>query len=305
MRLSEVEAQQKEILKVVRRLVEEGQVTIGSGRRTAMSKGQPPRSHSRFIPQEEIDDSTVVQWRFGAVDAGSRRLRARTASGLHTGGVEHFNGFSPCCPSTAGAAEVQAVEPVEPAAPAFDEEQLQQMLEQARAEGHAQGLAEGRTRTQQQWQQHLDDHINGRAASAQRVDGVLQGLEDNFKLQSGMAQELLNLACDIARQVVRQELRSRPQALLPVIREALDMLVDESRPVTVRLNPADFELLDEALRTEHGAHSRIRWLGDASMPGDVKVESGGAEIDGGLDKRWRRAVAALGLVSTWYDGDKA
>ena len=31
MRLSEVEAQQKEILKVVRRLVEEGQVTLGSG----------------------------------------------------------------------------------------------------------------------------------------------------------------------------------------------------------------------------------------------------------------------------------
>ena len=63
---------------------------------------------------------------------------------------------------------------------------------------------------------------------------------------------------------------------------------------------------DEALRTEHGAHSRIQWLGDASIaPGDVKVESGGAEIDGGLDKRWRRAVAALGLVSTWYDGDKA
>ena len=106
--------------------------------------------------------------------------------------------------------------------------------------------------------------------------------------------------------MVRQELRSQPQALLPVIREALDMLVDESRPVTVRLNPADFELLDEALRTEHGAHSRIQWLGDASIaPGDVKVESGGAEIDGGLDKRWRRAVAALGLVSTWYDGDKA
>ena len=48
------------------------------------------------------------------------------------------------------------------------------------------------------------------------------------------------------------------------------------------------------------------WLGDASIAaGDVKVESGGAEIDGGLEKRWRRAVAALGLVSTWYEGDKA
>jgi flagellar motor switch protein FliG len=31
MRLSEVEAQQKEILKVVRRLAEEGQITIGGG----------------------------------------------------------------------------------------------------------------------------------------------------------------------------------------------------------------------------------------------------------------------------------
>ena len=73
--------------------------------------------------------------------------------------------------------------------------------------------------------------------------------------------------------------------------------------------------LGRAHRQQHGGllaqddghqHSRIQWLGDASIaPGDVKVESGGAEIDGGLDKRWRRAVAALGLVSTWYDGDKA
>lgn len=210
-----------------------------------MSKGQPPRSHSRFIPQEEIDDSTVVQWRFGAVDAQSGGVFAPAQpAAFIPAGTPHFNGFSPSIAhQPQPQPEVQAVESVEPAAPAFDEEQLQQMLAQARAEGHAQGLAEGRTQTQQQWQQHLDDHINGAGReSAQRIDGVLQGLEDNFKqLQSGMAQELLNLACDIARQVVRQELRSQPQALLPVIREALDMLVEESRPVTVRLNPADFE----------------------------------------------------------------
>ncbi|MBO1925853.1 hypothetical protein J4711_14405 [Staphylococcus epidermidis] len=30
-------------------------------------------------------------------------------------------------------------------------------------------------------------------------------------------------------------------------------------------------------------------MGDAAIAaGDVKVESGGSEIDGGLDKRWRR-----------------
>ena len=163
-----------------------------------MSKGQPPRSHSRFIPQEEIDDSTVVQWRFGAVDAQSGGVFAPAQpAAFIPAGTEHFNGFSPSIAhQLQPPPQTQAVEPVEPASPAFDEEQLQQMLDQARAEGHAQGLAEGRTQTQQQWQQRLDDHINGAGReSVQRVDGVLQGLEDNFKqLQSGMAQELLNLA---------------------------------------------------------------------------------------------------------------
>ena len=273
-----------------------------------MSNGQPPRTHSRFIPQEEIDNSTVVQWRFGAVDGqGGTFTPAQPAAFVPAG--MHFNGFSPSIAhQPAPQPEVADEASQEPEAPAFDEAQLQQMLDQARAEGHAQGLSEGRTQTQQQWQQRLDDHINGAGReSAQRVDHVLQSLDENFKqMQSGMAQELLNLACDIARQVVRQELRSQPQALLPVIREALDMLVDESRPVTVRLNPADFEVLDQPLRTEHGAHSRIQWVGDAAIAaGDVKVECGGAEIDGSVEKRWRRAVAALGLVSTWYDGDKA
>lgn len=274
-----------------------------------MSNGQPLRSHSRFIPQEEIDDSAVVQWRFGAVDAQAGAFQSVQPAAFIPAGSPQFNGFSPSIAHQPQAQpEVLDVDPPQPAESAFDEEQLQQMLEQARAEGHAQGLAEGRAQTQQQWQQRMDDHIHGAGReSVQRVNDVLQGLEDSFKqMQAATAQELLNLACDIARQVVRQELRSQPKALLPVIHEALDMLVDESRPVTVRLNPADFEVLDEALRAEHGAHSRIQWVGDASVvAGDVKVESGGAEIDGGLDKRWRRAVAALGLVSTWYDGDKA
>ena len=279
-----------------------------------MSNGQPQRTHSRFIPQEEIDDSTVVQWRFGAVDAPGAQggvFQPAQPSAFIPAGTSQFNGFSPSLAHQAASQahpEAVAEESQEPEAPAFDEEQLQQLLEQARSEGYAQGLAEGQAQAQQQWQQRMDDHIRGAGReSAQRVDGVLQELEENFKqMQSGMAQELLNLACDIARQVVRQELRSQPQALLPVIREALDMLVDESRPVTVRLNPADFEVLDQPLRAEHGAHSRIQWVGDASIAaGDVKVECGGAEIDGGLDKRWRRAVAALGLVSTWYEGDKA
>jgi flagellar assembly protein FliH len=254
------------------------------------------RSHSRFIPQEEIDDKSVVQWRFGAVDApGSLSLGAPAT-------LQDFSSsMSPV------VEEVQAA-PEEPeiVASAWDGARVEQMLAQARAEGHAQGLELGRAQARQEWQQRLDDYVAGAGrSSARRVDAVIEGLDSGFRqLQASMAQDLLQLACDIARQVVRQELRSQPQALLPVVREALDMLVTEGRPATIRLNPADFEALDEALRREHGAHSRIQWLADAGVAvGGVKVESGGAEVDAGLDKRWHRAVAALGLVSTWYDGE--
>ncbi|MEX8192074.1 FliH/SctL family protein [Comamonas guangdongensis] len=265
-----------------------------------MSKGL-----SRFIPQEEIDDKNVVQWRFGAVDAPGAAFTPAQPSQFVPAGLQ-FNGFAPTLahPSQLRP-EVLEAEPQESAESAFDQEQLQQMLEQARAEGHAQGLAEGQAQAQQQWQQRLDDYVAGVGRdNAQRVSDVVQSLEDSFRqMQAAAAQDLLKLACDIARQVVRQELRSQPQALLPVVHEALDMLVEESRPVTVRLNPADHAALDEALRAEHGAHSRIQWVGDAAIAGGgVKVECGDTEIDGGLDKRWRRAVAALGLVSTWYEG---
>ncbi len=273
---------------------------------------------SRFIPAEEIDERQVVQWRFGAMDELGGSLPSLPGVAPAPAAEAAQGGFrSLSLPSHFDAQQRMAdpmvldaeAEPAatQPAAPAFDEARLQELLEQARAEGHAQGLQEGRQQAQQQWQQHLDDYVNGAGReTAQRVDALLAGLDASLRqLQSDMAQELLNLACDIARQVVRQELRSQPQALLPVVREALDMLAADGRAATVRLNPADFAVLDEALRAEQGAHSKVQWVGDAGVAqGDVRVDAAGAQVDAGLDKRWRRAVAALGLVSTWYDGER-
>lgn len=273
--------------------------------------------NSRFIPSEEIDERKVVQWRFGEMDGlGSLPSLpgiSGTPSTLQPTGEFHNLSQSNRFPVPQLQADPMVLEaepaPAEtaPSAPQWDEAQLHELLEQARAEGHAQGLQEGQQQAQQQWQQHLDDYVSGAGReTAQRVDALLSRLDDSLQqLQSDMAQQLLDLACDIARQVVRQELRSQPQALLPVVREALDMLAAEGRAATVRLNPADFAVLDEALRAEQGAHSKVQWIGDASVAqGDVRVDSGGAQVDAGLDKRWRRAVAALGLVSTWYDGER-
>jgi flagellar assembly protein FliH len=119
-----------------------------------------------------------------------------------------------------------------------------------------------------------------------------------------MAQQLLELACDIARQVVRQELSVNPNALQPVVREAVGMLVTEGRPAVVRLNPADMEAMAQPLREEIDAPG-VQWMADAAVPpGGCLVESAGTAVDGSLDKRWQRAIAALGLQSPWQEEEE-
>ena len=229
------------------------------------------RHYTRFIPGEEIAEA--VQWQFGDVGGEVALL-----------------------PGTSAVDEA----PAEPdAMPPALQEQLQQVRDAALAEG----LRQGRAQAAQEWQQRLDDYVAGQGRQAAgQLAGAVQALEESFSgLQQKMADELLQLACDIARQVVRQELQSSPRALLPVVREALATFVQESRPATVRLNPADWKLLESALREEFGG-ARVQWQPDPAVAsGGCMVEGAGAVVDGSLDTRWRRAIAALGLVSAWRE----
>lgn len=230
------------------------------------------RHYTRFIPSEEIGD--VTQWRFGAVD-----------------------GSEPVEPPAEAVAEAELPEPV------FNEAELQARIEQACAAAHAHGVAEGQAQAGLEWQQRMDDYIAGQGHdAAERIDRIAQTLGRSLEaMQQGIAQEVLRLACDIARQVVRQELSDNPNALLPVVREALGMLVAEGRPATVRLNPEDWETLEQPLREEFNT-AKVQWVADANVqPGDCLVESAGTVVDGSLDKRWRRATAALGLQSAWAE----
>lgn len=269
---------------------------------------------TRFIPSEEIDDQQVRHWRFGS-------MRSRAGQGfaampemtvdpaLLVPAPEEVP--APEAETAAAALEqapTEVVEEVQPAAPGYSEEEMQQRIDQAvqqaRQEAYQQGLQQGQQETEQAWQARMADYQNnlGRE-TAQRLNEVLHAAQASAQgLSQQMASDLLQLAVDIARQVVRQELRCNPQALQPVVAEALDMLGAETKPALVRLNPEDFKQLEAHLRAAL-PHPKVEWLADPSVPaGGCLVESQGAQIDGSLARRWQRAVAALGLVSTWYEG---
>jgi flagellar assembly protein FliH len=121
------------------------------------------------------------------------------------------------------------------------------------------------------------------------------------QVQQVMAEGVLELSCELARQVLRQELSVNPNVLMPVIREALGLLDAENRSAVVRMHPHDLDVLEGLMSTEFSGMALSLRADAALQPGGCVVESAGMVVDASLPKRWQRAVATLGLSSVWED----
>lgn len=171
---------------------------------------------------------------------------------------------------------------------AMEEEQL---LRQAQADGFAKGKDEG----------YRAGFAEGQAqplAEARRLAAVADKLERALDaLDATVANELLALAIELARVVIRQELSVRPETLLNVVHEALEQLPHQH--AAIYLHPDDAALLRSRLGDQltHGGH---RLHEDPNLArGDCILEAGGTQIDATVAMRWRRVLEGLGIVSAW------
>lgn len=222
------------------------------------------RQYTRFIPGEEID--AVSRWSFADVDAAALLLEQQ-------------------------AREREA------------DEQLQAVRQQAHAAGYADGFQQGQAQTLLEAQQQVSAYIDHQGRETARQFGALvESTRAQLEAAEQMAaQAVLELACEMARQVLRQEIASNPNVLLPVIREALGLLFADSRAVQIRLHPQDLDVLQDILREEYPNLS-LTLQPDASLTrGGCLVEAGGTVIDGRLEKRWARAIGRLGQNLPWEE----
>ena len=105
--------------------------------------------------------------------------------------------------------------------------QLETIQAQAREEGFRQGLQEGREAGRKEF-----------ATQFQLLQQLLAGLDQPFEaLDSSVEQQLAELAMLVARQLVRRELKTEPEQVISVVREALAALPVGARNVRLALNP--------------------------------------------------------------------
>lgn len=181
-----------------------------------------------------------------------------------------------------------------------DPEALREAHARGVAEGHAAGREEAFAEAQAQMENYFATHGQD---TAHRLAALLAAAEAGLaNAQQDIARGTLEIACALARQVLRREMALDPQALVPVVREAIGMLRADGKSACVRLAATDFEALDTHLRAEFAGQS-VTVVTDAGVaPGDCRIESAGAVVDGGMATRWSRAVASLGLSMPWQEG---
>lgn len=177
--------------------------------------------------------------------------------------------------------------------------EIEQIYQQAREEGYRAGYAEGAQKARDE-EQKAHEAEQAACDAAQRLTEMMAVLDNELqRVDEQVVQSLLDLALEIARQVLRQTVAMKPELLLGVVRQAVSELPSFSQHAHLILNPADAELV----RTQMGEQlSQTGWkiLEDAQMEhGGCRVETAHSRIDATLATRWKRVVGSIGQDDTW------
>lgn len=172
-------------------------------------------------------------------------------------------------------------------------EQIAATHETARLQGYADGFKEG----------HAAGFAEGRSqAAAERH--ILLEIAEAFNDQVTRADELIakdimDLALDLSKAMLKNALKIRPELVLPIVSEAIHYLPNLVQPALLFLNPDDASLIREHLGA---ALDEAGWriMEDPSIErGGCRIETGSNQIDATTPSRWHRIAGSLDSQTDW------
>ncbi len=235
---------------------------------------------SRIIPKEQL--AGYQRWQIGSFDKPAEPS---------TPAIDEPAG-SLSAQAAAESGQPDAGTVVEIPFPTADD--LARINDAARTEGYQAGYEEGLAAGQAEFDARMADQ----AAQFSTIIGNLQ--VSLAHLDQEVSDQLLDLALEIASQVLRNTLKVERERLLPTIREALAELPLHHGTISLHLNPLDAEALSSTLKdqlTHTGAHI----VPDVAVSeGGCQVRAGSSEIDASIETRWRRVLEAIGIEPTQW-----
>lgn len=168
-----------------------------------------------------------------------------------------------------------------------------QLFDEMRKKGYAKGMQEG--------------FAVGMADAKERVQQdihLLKVLMTNFsealeKSDEHIAEDVLSLALDVAKAMLKVKLNVDPSAVLPVVMDAINYLPHIHKPARILLHHDDVHMLREYMSDEI---SSAEW----QLHEDPRIERGGCIVETATNQvdatnlvRWKRITEALSQNNDW------
>lgn len=128
-----------------------------------------------------------------------------------------------------------------------------------------------------------------------QVGALLSSFDEQLSaLDADIANALAQTAVQLARQVLRAELKQQPEVVARVAAEAVGAVMLSARHIAVQVHPLDLPLVAEGAAEALQARG-ARLTADTGIPrGGVLVQSDVGAVDARIATRWAQAAAALG-----------
>lgn len=153
-------------------------------------------------------------------------------------------------------------------------------LDKGYKDGLEKGLSEGKGQMLQQ---------------AKNLQSLITSLAEPLKdFDEQVESELVELAIQIAKQIIRRELKTDPGQIVAVVREAIAALPSSSHQIKLHLHPEDANLVKTALQLEESASDRWHIIEDPVLArGGCRVLTENSQIDATIENKLTTLIASL------------
>ena len=170
---------------------------------------------------------------------------------------------------------------------------VSQILDEMRKEAYTKGLQEGFVVGMAKAKEH---------AAAEREQFAL--LMNNFKnalekADEAIADDVLALALDIAKSMLKTKISVDPAAIIPVVVDAIHYLPNVQKPARILVHHEDAHILREYLAEELSSQDWQVQEDSSIERGGCLVETGTNQIDATNAIRWKRITEALSSRNDW------
>lgn len=162
-------------------------------------------------------------------------------------------------------------------------QEAEKLKSEAQKEGLATGYQEGLAKAKQEIEENL----------ANSIKILAQAEEERVQRIASSEAEILKLVTGIAEKIIGSELKSAPEQLISIVKEALSRVATASS-ITIKINPDSLGLLQENLPALQGVFSEPKAItiqGDQTiLPGDCFIETEHGKVDARVKSQLERIM---------------